>query len=175
MRKLAFLIGVLLVAAAPASAQSSYPSGEIFGGYSYLNLDTQGFGDRESVHGVGFSFNANLSSKVGLASDFSYHKKNFGGGNDFDAFTFVFGPRFFVRRQFGTVFAHVLVGGQRVSGGAGSETGLALAFGGGLDINAGDVIAIRVGQADYLASRFSGVWLNNFRYEAGIVIKLGNH
>ena len=39
MKKLLMFVAVLLVAATPAKAQHNYPGFEIFGGYSYLNVD----------------------------------------------------------------------------------------------------------------------------------------
>ena len=50
-----------------------------------------------------------------------------------------------------------------------SETGFAGAFGGGIDIRAGDKIDIRVIQVDYNPMRISGQTLHNFRIGVGIV------
>lgn len=50
-----------------------------------------------------------------------------------------------------------------------SETGFAGAFGGGLDIRAGDKFDIRVIQVDYNPMRISGQTLHNFRFGVGIV------
>ena len=55
-----------------------------------------------------------------------------------------------------------------------SETGFAMAFGGGLDVNAGKRVAIRIFQLDYLPSRLAGVWSKkDFRASAGVVFKWG--
>ena len=45
--------------------------------------------------------------------------------------------------------------------------------GGGVDINAGKKVAVRLAQFDYIPTRFSGFWFHNFRYEAGIVFMVG--
>lgn len=52
-----------------------------------------------------------------------------------------------------------------------SETGLAGAFGGGLDIKLSDRIDLRAIQVDYNPIRFSGSTDNNFRIGIGIVFK----
>jgi len=178
MRKLVLVSLILLVAAIPASAQDTYPSAEVFGGYSFLNVG--GFGDRESAHGVGFSIAGNLGKQFGIVGDFSYHRKTFDDlGVDVKATvtTFLFGPRLSVRGKSATGFVHVLAGGARLGGSAfgisDSTTGFALGLGGGVDINAGKSIAIRLGQLDYIPARFEGEWFHSVRYEAGIVIKFG--
>ncbi len=85
-------------------------------------------------------------------------------------------------------FAHILVGAGHVrakvkngsctgiyAGGctnftsSTSDTGVAGAFGGGLDIKAGDRISIRAFQVDYNPIRISGSTSNNVRFGAGIV------
>ena len=60
MRKLIMLAAVLLLASIPATAQTSYPSTEIFGGYSYLNTKLV---QRDSLHGLGASFAGNPSAR----------------------------------------------------------------------------------------------------------------
>lgn len=52
-----------------------------------------------------------------------------------------------------------------------SETGLAGAFGGGIDIRAGNRVDIRVIQVDYNPMRLDGTTLHNFRFGFGVVFK----
>ena len=161
MRRMVMFAVVLLVCGISANAQSSYPKAEIFGGYSYLNADSEDtIGvDRQSLHGVGFNLAVNLSKKIGITGDFSYNWRNnierdpF--GVDLNAFYFLFGPRFSWRFEKATVFGHGLAGGVRskthVKGvGADRETDFAMGFGGGVDIRVNKLIAIRAVQADYL-------------------------
>ncbi len=54
-----------------------------------------------------------------------------------------------------------------------STNGFAWGGGGGLDLNVGRHIAIRVMQADYLWTRLSTSWFNDFRLGLGIVFKFG--
>ena len=50
-----------------------------------------------------------------------------------------------------------------------SETGLAAAIGGGIDIKATDRLSIRAIQVDYNPNRFNGTVQNNFRFGFGLV------
>ena len=105
---------------------------------------------------------------------------------DFNTQQFLFGPRFTFRRERVTAFAHALFGVNRahVSGFVAnqntfpsvSETDFAMGYGGGLDINAGKNIAIRLFQVDYVPVRtglFGIPWRHNLRVQAGVVFKFG--
>jgi hypothetical protein len=52
-----------------------------------------------------------------------------------------------------------------------SDSAFTMAFGGGLDYNLNRKFAVRVGQFDYLPTRFGGETQNNFRYSAGVVVR----
>lgn len=187
MRKLVLFVAVLFLAAIPARAQDTYPTVEVFGGYSYysadLNIDTDfdddiiDFDDREGIHGIGLSVAGNFHPNVGIVADFSYHKKQLDFlGEDFDTSTlvFLFGPRFTARGGGVNGFGHVLVGGTRIKAeDFGSDTGLTFGVGGGVDINVHPNVAIRLFQADYLPTRFNGEWFNNFRAQIGVVFRGG--
>ena len=105
---------------------------------------------------------------------------------DFNTQQFLFGPRFSFRRERVTAFAHALFGVNRthLSGFVAnqntfpsvSETDFAMGYGGGLDINAGKNIAIRLFQVDYVPVRtgvFGIPWRQNLRVQAGVVFKFG--
>ena len=190
MRRMVMFAVVLLVCGVSARAQSSYPKAEIFGGYSYLNVEgDEGIAifDRQHLHGIGFSLAGNLSRKIGITGDFSYNVKNnievgpF--GVDLNAFYFLIGPRLSWRGEKATVFGHALAGGVRlkthVKGfGADRETDFAMGFGGGVDVRVNKMIAIRAFQGDYLPTRvdaaFGGLkWAHHFRAQAGVVLTLG--
>lgn len=172
MRKLLMSCGILLLSAIPAAAQSE-PSAEVFVGYSFLSADTKDvIGERQSFHGVGFSVAGNLSPRVGLVADFSYNHASI-LGEGINAYTYVFGPRVYSRGKSATGFGHVLVGGTTLKVLGVSDSGFTLAVGGGVDLNAGSHFAIRLAQVDYLPSRVGGTWSQNFRYEGGIVFKIG--
>jgi opacity protein-like surface antigen len=179
MRRLILFVGLLVVAAVPVQAQSSYPTTEIYGGYSYLSAQPIG-SDRTGMHGWGFSFAGNFGSRWGGVAEFSGHYgeaefTDLGGTVSVDTtvYTFLFGPRISARGTAATGFGHVLVGGANLRLLGGSRTDFAMAIGGGVDINAGDNFAIRVGQVDYLPNRMGGQWNSDFRFQAGVVVKLG--
>ena len=86
-------------------------------------------------------------------------------------------------------FAHVLAGfsrrdihGTEILTGSGgtldirfsnSETAFAAAAGGGLDVQLGKRLALRVVQADYLLTRLGGFTQNNARISTGLVFRFG--
>jgi hypothetical protein len=46
-----------------------------------------------------------------------------------------------------------------------------MAFGGGADVTLNKTFAVRVGQFDYLMTRFGGDSQNNVRFSTGVVFK----
>ncbi len=177
MRKLAFSVGVLLLFAAPAAAQD-YPKGEFFGGFSVANSAD---GSPEQFYGFETSVTGNFNRSFGITGDFAGQFKStsiLGVNVNGQVYQYLIGPRGAVRGDRVTGFVHALFGGLtvRASGGGASfsETGLAIALGGGLDVNAGKRVAIRVFQLDYLPNRLAGVWSKkDFRASAGVVFKWG--
>lgn len=130
MRRFFVLVAVLFFTALSAHAQDSYPSAEVFGGFSYLNAD---FPHREGLYGWGVSFSGNLTRNVGLVAEISGnygHVRipgivigpiNLPGFNlETSVHTFLFGPRLSLRKERWTAFGHVLVGGARKKVAAGS-------------------------------------------------------
>ena len=197
MRKFILPLAVLFLAAIPAKAQDEYPTVEIFGGYSYLSVDVGAdfedddfdIDDRESFHGFGISVAGNVSKNFGIVGDFSYNRKGIEDIVGFDANAnitlFLFGPRFTARGDKVDGFVHALIGGarQRITVDVPgdnvnvSETDLALGFGGGVDVKASDMFAVRLFQLDYIPIRgedpFTGdkQWSHNFRFQIGAVVR----
>ena len=173
MRKLIFLLGLLLLFAAPVAAQD-YPKGEFFGGFSVAN---SGDGSPEQFYGFETSVTGNFNRSFGITGDFAAQFKSI-SGITIQTYQYLAGPRGAVRGDRVTGFVHALFGGLtvRASGGGASfsETGLAIALGGGLDVNAGKRVAIRVFQLDYLPNRLAGNWSKkDFRASAGVVFQWG--
>jgi hypothetical protein len=100
------------------------------------------------------------------------------------------GPEFTARVGPAVFFAHGLAGYGEVEGGLFSpnRSGLALAFGGGVDIRLSSRFSLRLIDVDYLPSHFSGQayvslfapagprvtsWENNARITAGVIVKFG--
>ncbi|HET9533444.1 MAG TPA: outer membrane beta-barrel protein [Blastocatellia bacterium] len=193
MRRLIMFIAVLLFAAAPARAQDSYPTVELFGGYSYYSADIElddpfddddlpFFSDRESLHGIGFSIAGNFHPNVGIVGDFSYNKREIeipGDDIDISNFIFLFGPRFTARGDAVDFFGHVMIGGvRRKIETFDSNTDFALGFGGGLDLKVHPNVAIRLFQLDYIPTRerdFLGdkQWVHNGRFQIGATLRWG--
>lgn len=181
-RNLPYLVGFLLFFTLPLSAQDDYPRAEIFGAYSVLMADPVVAG-REIASGWQASASFNPHENLGLVADFAGHYKSISDPAfssvtaKFQAYQYLFGPRFVIRNSKGSGFVHALFGGAtvrgRVSGASTSESAFAMGFGGGLDVNAGKHVAIRVLQFDYLPVREAGVWSHSTRLAFGLVIKVG--
>jgi hypothetical protein len=193
------------------------PRVEFFSGYSYLNADTNGLvpAPRQSGSGWEASVTGNFNRWFGLEADFSgyykltiypgfYHPNCYGSSsleaeesclntvNTVDVrvadYAFVGGPRF----NFGPVFAHALVGGDRLVGympeegslnaslGVSASPGsLAGVVGGGVEWPRSGRWAVRV-SGDYVFTRYdllvadTNVTQSNFRASAGIVFRFGS-
>lgn len=205
MRKLTLFVIVLLIANLSASAQTSYPSVEVSGGYAYLNAKVI---DRDSLHGWGAGIAGNLSANWGFVAEFSGHYGNSsipsgtfafpplppipipGFNLSTSKYLFLFGPRFSVRGNTVTGFAHVLLGGVKTNvktsfrdvsftgtplelpGFNDSETGFAMAIGGGVDVKISKNFAVRILQVDYVPERLGGQWQHNVRAQVGIVFRI---
>jgi hypothetical protein len=201
MRKLlmvtcAFL---LLPLVAPAQEEMAPPRAVIFGGYSYLRNNSNGFNGWE---GQG-TFNVNRF--FGITADLSgdYRTAASFGGLGFSVsanqhiYNFLFGPTATANLGRASVFAHALFGESLSGLGAGvgipiiggistpvtNASSFAMAFGGGVDIGLSRHFAIRAAQLDYVRTQFNatdalaagfstiGNRQNSFRYSAGIVFR----
>jgi hypothetical protein len=164
---------------------------EVFGGYSYLNLDTNGLSSRRDADGFTGSVAVNLTRRFAAEGLASWHYKN---NVDFSgivpganavatrSYAFLGGPRINVWPG----FVHALVGVDHLSGSqfgvTASQNSLAAAFGGGVQWDLGPTWAVG-GSADYVMTRhniFAAVGVpsavatqHNIRLAAGVVIKLG--
>ncbi len=186
MRKFATLL-VLGLFSLPASAQDNYPKAEVFGGYSYANLDLTGpFGQRNNAHGWGANVALNFGKRFGLAADFAGHYWEDPPPLDgtFSMHEFLLGPRVAFRAKRVTGFVHGLFGVAHIWESetnftrffpSRSDTGFAMGFGGGLDIHLNRRVSIRIFQADYLPvdSPLIGEWRHNARIQTGVVFRFG--
>ncbi len=162
------------------------PAAEILGGYSYVRLNGVGPEQNANVNLNGWNasmaFNAN--GWIGFVADF-------GGAYstvmELDAklkhYSYLLGPRISVRKENLTPFAQALFGAAQFKAydvdnnePYVKDIDFAMALGGGLDINVSDRFAVRPAQVDYFVVQKGGSAriLNNFRYSAGIVFKLGS-
>ena len=108
-----------------------------------------------------------------------------------DMFTYLFGPVIRIPIPKVRPFAEILVGGSQTNayvnfsnainnaGGnvnVGNQHPFTMALGGGLDVDAGKRLAIRLGEVDYVLSRYSNPLTstnnqNNLRYCGGLILK----
>lgn len=160
MRKLmgvSLFVGLMMFSTMALAA----PKAEIFGGYQYTHLD-----GGLNMNGVNGALTGNFNSFLGIRADFS---SSFKSGANFQTYTF--GPEVSVRLPMIKPFAHALFGGARASAGGVSNSGFDMMYGGGVDVGAGP-LAFRLGQFDWMVTRFSGFTdKNNVRFSTGLVIR----
>jgi hypothetical protein len=201
MRKTAFVVAALLCLSVSARAQEN-PKYELFGGYSYGQLNPGGRlvagsnadGRHFGLSGGHFAAQAKVLKNIGMVVDIS----GYGGTSDVDLVAehsrytaFLAGPQINIRR-FGhtNIFIHGLVGvaHDRVYLKTGSPlddnelTRFAQAFGGGVDFTINKHIALRAFEADYVMNSFSNGFApgatvsahqQNARVSSGVVIRFG--
>ena len=162
-------VSVLLLAL-PASAQD-YPKAEIFGGFSFASVDDPIDIEREAFLGFQTSFAGNFNKSFGIVGDFGGHYRSPDVGSR--AYEFMVGPRFTSRGDTATGFVHAMFGGVAFRGNRFSDTGFAMAFGGGVDVKVSKRFAFRVIQFDYVPTHLFDTWEHNIRFGIGVVFKLG--
>jgi opacity protein-like surface antigen len=171
---------VLMFALALMSTAALAQKAEVFGGYQYTRFD-----GGMNANGWNGALELKTSEHLGFVADISgaYNKESVAvplvGTVEANTktYTFMFGPQ--VSGEVGSLrpFARALFGGAHVSadasvggvGGSGGDTAFAWALGGGLDLKVAPAVRLRVGQFDYLMTRFGGTTQNNVRYSAGVV------
>jgi len=158
MQRTLVVVFLVLLLSLPLVAQKA----QVFGGYQYTRLD-----GGVNMNGWNGSLTGNLNKWFGVSGDFSGVYKS---GVHFHTYTF--GPVLTAHTPMLQPFVHALVGGGTFSGGGASTTGLIVYAGGGLDVGSKHGFGIRIAQADWMLTRFSGFTdKNNVRVSAGIVLK----
>lgn len=183
----ALAVFALIVFCGSSLWSQDVPKAEVFGGYSYLNIDTNGLSSRQSANGWEASLSGNLNKWFAVEFDGSGYYKHypvdlsiFGLGSTsvkVTDYSYLAGPRI----NFGPLFVHGLLGGDHLTGSfegnSESQDGFAGAFGGGIEWKFARNLYFRT-SADYVFSRhniFGGpaATQNNFRASAGIVFAFG--
>ena len=179
MRKLAYLVGLFVLASLPAAAQESRTT-DLSAEYSFVraNPATTGFPSFNANGGTA-SLAWNPRSWVGIAGEFGdYHVGQIGSASvDTNLMTYMVGPRLYFH-HFGrfTPFAQELFGGAHSSsagfGISGSRNSFAMALGGGVDVPFRGHWSVRLGPVDYLITDFNEVGgrklQNNLRVSGGV-------
>jgi opacity protein-like surface antigen len=165
------------------------PRVEVFGGYSYLNFDTNDLTSRQSANGWESAVSGNFNKWFAAEGDFSRYYKTYSldltaldlgsvsvNVNDF---SFLAGPRVNVR----PAFFHALFGVDHLKGSAlgysASQDSFAAAFGGGIQWNVAPQWAVRA-SGDYVLTHHnifgpigSSFTQNNIRATVGIAYVFG--
>jgi len=156
MRKLMLLLALFLVVAGVASAQNDAPKFQLFGGYSYLQLNDQAVAT--NFNGGSVSGSYNLRRYLDVVGDFGFYHGGRSGVSG-NLMTYMGGPKGYYRFHKFTPFAQVLVGEGHASAGASysfsAENSLAAAAGGGLDVKVSPRISVRVFQIEHVLMRFN--------------------
>jgi|SRR6185503_703235 len=198
MRKAFLMVLFIACCVPAAFAQGDdYKKGELYVGFSHARVDTEGAFNpnnpndtsHDGFNGVNVDAKGNLTRYFGLKADFSYHQKNqdvallptgtlhvkgrtyqlMGGVQLQDnAVETKVRPFAFAVVGVGHVSADVTSSGGVVITANQSESGLAAAFGGGIDLRLNDKVDLRLVKADYNPIRLDGVTNNNFRVGVGL-------
>jgi hypothetical protein len=164
MKKLILLFLALSVFAIPSRAQSVDASVS----YSYFRLGGSGGINQNGISGsVAYNFN----NWIGAVGDFGgYHASP--AGISLNTYTYLFGPRLTLRNPTKVhPFVQALLGGSRITVGAGggSSDQFAYSVGGGVDFGLLPHLAFRP-QVDYVGLNTAGGHTNCTRISAGFVV-----
>ena len=177
-RLLMVMTAVAVLVPASLWAQET-PKAEVFGGFSILT--SKSGTTRITAPGWQASVTANLNERFAVVGDFSgNYKDDVNTCVSCKSHACLGGVRVGNRTEKATVFGHALLGGTRGSSAGASETNFTLGFGGGVDINTSEKMAIRIIQFDWLPTKFdngaggSDWQTNNLRFGFGIVFKSGS-
>ncbi len=170
MKRLVIIVLLIVLCSGIFAMAQEDRRGEIFGGYQYASWQAgSSISNRVSIHGWDAGVAAYLTPNFAIAGDLGGIYKD-----PLGVYTFMGGPRFHFGRKVspfieglfgGTKFARTLPDGSSLS----SETFFSFAFGGGIDVQATNRIAIRVIRLDYHGIRAGGTTVNNVRITPGIV------
>ena len=144
------------------------------------------------------AFAVNINSVFGIVFDVRYNSDDIVTGDvtdnqdvnvstkyKYEDLAVLAGPRFaFRNNERVTPFVHALFGLDRgklsynVTGvdmdpWEMDDSGLGISVGGGLDVNLGDTVAIRLAQVDYYLTRHNEEFRNNIDFSGGIVFRFG--
>lgn len=181
LRKIALALVGTVAFAIPALCRDCPPV-EVYGQYSYLNIDTKQLTPRQAANGwtggVGMIVNKTFATEFEVSG--YYNNSNFQSQNmHVQDYYFMGGPRV----SYKLLFVHALFGGDRLSDGIFSnnvsQQGFAMALGGGVNWRVKGPWAIR-GTFDYVLSRHavfdtSSFGQNNYRAAIGIAYTFGYH
>jgi hypothetical protein len=158
-------------AALPAVAQT--PRIAVEAGYSFMRFDssTIGFADYSNLQGANGSLTYNLAPYFGVTAEV-------GGeyGDHLQVAGWMVGPQIYHHFLGADFFAHGLFGQSQTKldfGTSLTNTGRAVAGGGGFDIPISARFSIRPIQVDFINTQTFNTSQNNLRFSAGLVFRWG--
>ena len=158
-RRLLPLFGLLLLVSPSVQAQDKV---ELFGGYSYMRLNTPS----ANLNGWEVSGQYKFRDWLGGVVDIDGH---YGSGSS--TYTYLFGPQISLPSRV-SPFARLLLGGAHTSEANVGRSSFSMALGGGIDVGLfHEQFYWRAIQTDYLMTQFGSRAQNNFRVSTGIVIR----
>jgi opacity protein-like surface antigen len=191
MKTKTYVLLTLIISGTTVMAQeTSTPQVEIGLNYSFDRINPGGGYSAYSANGGFGDVEYNLNRHLGIVADLGANYVGTVNGISVGDITFqyLFGPRFNIRHGRFNPYFQALFGEQRFSngfnpGGVNPYTGsaqnnFAMAIGGGLNIAVSNRLSVRPFEVDYLPNEVSPGGLNyvqnNFRYAAGVVLRLGS-
>jgi hypothetical protein len=170
MKRLFTVLAIVLVGSTSSLWAQDAPKAEVYGGISMVNISDPDF--KLTPFGWAASVNASINKAVGIVADTS---GNYRDGGKFHSI--LGGVQFTHRVAKVSAFGQLKAGVLHASGGGDSDNNFQLGFGGGVDWNANDKVAIRVIQIDWLPTKnndgSSSSWIKNVtRASAGVVFKI---
>jgi outer membrane protein OmpA-like peptidoglycan-associated protein len=155
------ILSLIALTAVPGQAQDeNTPKADIFVGYQWLNpggsIPVQGTANPVQGQqlpslekGFGLAFGYNFYRNFALEGDFG---RNWDSGLSFN--TYSAGPRFTLRSEGVNFFVHTLLSLNQLSApGYSTREGIGTILGGGMDLQAGKHLSIRLIEADYQWAR----------------------
>jgi Outer membrane protein beta-barrel domain len=176
MKKSLLVIALMMFVAAPLLAQEEFPRAQVFGGYSYMSLDTSGVTNRQNFNGWNAQTTFNVNRWLGLTGDFGGYYGDIASISAHD-YSYMFGPTVTFRAEHVAPFVHALFGGSHIGGSvvgaSGSDNAFAMAFGGGLDLSFKSGFGVRLGQVDWYRTSHLDATQNNVRVSTGVFFNFG--
>lgn len=164
--------------------QEQAPKNEFALGFSTIREDSDP--DRFNTYGFNAAYTRYLTERFGLTGEFGAHFRQ-RGALDISKYTYLGGITVLpfegaTTEDRATVFTHALFGAANnrftfdngVTRVSTSDTALAMALGGGVDLKVNKNVAVRLFQAEYAPTFFGNDQQHNFRLSTGLVLRFGD-
>ncbi len=169
--------------------ETAVPKAEVGLNYSFNRINPNGGLSAYSANGGFADLEYNVTRNLGIVADLGSNYVGTANGISVKdtTFEYLFGPRYNIRQGRWNPYLQALFGGERFSNGfapgsplsytGAAQTNFAMALGGGVDFAVNHVLSIRPVEVDYMPVQIPRGSLrydqNDFRYAAGVVLRLG--